>query len=189
MMEGVGQRGDALRLQKEGFGAFLAKPVKQMLLYDCIHSIQEGKTDQSIPEIPVEDSNLDNSLPPLSILLVEDNKMNQKVYEKTLIKMSHSVTIANNGKEALEILQDKKFDIILMDVQMPVMNGIEATVEIRKAEKKMGANEYTPIMALTLNIMKGDRERYLNAGMDGYITKPITGNAFIEVVKRCKNFE
>lgn len=112
---------------------------------------------------------------PIRILLAEDNKMNQKVAVKMLEKMDIQVVTANNGQEAVEIFIGEPFDLVLMDIQMPVMDGIDATIQIRKLEKP---DSYIPIIACTANAMKGDKEKYLAVGMDDYITKPINRNDF-----------
>ena len=108
---------------------------------------------------------------PLKILLVEDNPINQKVASRVLEKAGHSVTIAGNGAEAITHVSDTEFDIVLMDVMMPEMDGISATVAIRESE--LGTDRHLPIVALTANAMDGDREKCLEAGMDGYVSKPI----------------
>lgn len=110
-------------------------------------------------------------LPPLRVLLVEDNLINQKVAYRMLEKNGHSVVTANNGKEALQVLADQEFDAVLMDVQMPEMDGLEATAAIRAGEE--GTDRHVPILALTAHALIGDRERCLSAGMDGYLAKPI----------------
>ena len=108
----------------------------------------------------------------LEILLVEDNLVNQKIATRMLEKKGHSVTVASNGIKALEELDKRAFDLILMDVQMPEMDGYEATAEIRRREERDAA--HVPIIAMTANAMAGDRERCLEAGMDGYVSKPIS---------------
>ncbi len=110
-------------------------------------------------------------IPPLHILLVEDNPINQKVASRLLEKAGHSVTIAGNGKEALDCVLRGRFDLVLMDLQMPEMDGLEATQEIRRHEA--GSPRRLPIVALTARALVGDRERCLAAGMDGYVTKPV----------------
>ena len=117
----------------------------------------------------------------LNILLAEDNPVNQRVAMRLLEKRGHRVTVASTGRATLEAVERENFDLILMDVQMPDLDGIEATALIREREKKTGA--YTPIVALTAYTMKGDRERCLAAGMDTYINKPIEAAKFIQVVE------
>jgi CheY-like chemotaxis protein len=107
----------------------------------------------------------------LQILLVEDNPVNQKVATRLLEKAGHAVTIAENGREALTWLDNQPFDLVLMDVQMPKMDGLEATATIRQSEQ--GTDRHVPIVALTANAMVGDREKCLEAGMDAYVTKPV----------------
>ncbi len=108
----------------------------------------------------------------LKILLAEDNTVNQKLAVKILEKMGHTVSVASNGKEALNVLEKDDFQIILMDVQMPEMDGFEATIAIREKEKVTGT--HIPIVAMTAHAMVGDKERCLDMGMDGYISKPIS---------------
>src|SRR5262249_25980895 len=107
----------------------------------------------------------------LNLLLVEDNPVNQKLAIRLLEKMGHDVVLAVNGREAVELAATKEFDVVLMDIQMPVMGGMEATKKIREAETKSGKR--TPIVAMTAHAMKGDKERCLEGGMDGYVSKPI----------------
>src|SRR5687767_5792203 len=110
-------------------------------------------------------------LPPLQILLVEDNPINQKVAIRLLEREGHLVTLAVNGRKALELVESRSFDLILMDVQMPEMDGLEATMAIRNRER--GTDRHIPIVAVTAYALVGDRERCLEAGMDGYVTKPV----------------
>jgi osomolarity two-component system sensor histidine kinase NIK1 len=110
----------------------------------------------------------------LRVLLVEDNRVNQKLALSLLGKMGHLVTLAINGREAVELARMNSFDLVLMDIQMPVMGGVEATQRIREAERKTGG--HIPIVALTAHAMAGDAEKYLSAGMDGYLSKPVESN-------------
>jgi CheY-like chemotaxis protein len=119
-------------------------------------------------------------LPPLRILLVEDNPINQKVAQRLLEKAGHSVAVANNGREALDYIGREKFGLVLMDIQMPEMDGLEATVAIRENERQSGG--HVPIVALTAHAMKGDRERCLEAGMDGYVTKPVVQQVLFQTM-------
>jgi two-component system sensor histidine kinase/response regulator len=131
-----------------------------------------------------------------NILLAEDNKINQKVATSMLKKMGHHVVVVNNGKEAVQAYNENDFDLILMDGQMPEMDGIEATRQIRNADFKLqnkikahpdskSKTGRIPIIAVTANAMKGDRERFLAAGMDDYLAKPIKRADLEEVITRC----
>jgi CheY-like chemotaxis protein len=117
---------------------------------------------------------------PLHILLVEDNPVNQKVASRLLEKAGHTVVVAGNGKEALRTLDERPFDLVLMDVQMPEMDGLQATARIR--EREQGTDRRLPIVALTAYALKGDRERCLEAGMDGYVTKPVQVQALFRAM-------
>jgi CheY-like chemotaxis protein len=108
----------------------------------------------------------------LNILLVEDNLLNQRIVTFSLKKYNHEVDIANNGVEAIEKFREKKFDIILMDIMMPVMDGLEATIKIREEEKINGIEKRTPIIALTANTMDNDRDKCISNGMDDFLSKP-----------------
>ncbi|KAF9982551.1 hypothetical protein BGZ75_005976 [Mortierella antarctica] len=121
---------------------------------------------------------------PLHILLAEDNVVNQKLAVRILEKFGHKVTIVSNGKVAVEFFGSMHFDLILMDVQMPIMGGFEATQEIRKLETLRGNNDHLPIIALTAHAMIGDREKCLAAGMDEYITKPLRVNELIATINK-----
>ena len=128
-----------------------------------------------------------DTVPPLKILLVEDNPINQKVASRVLEKAGHSVTIAGNGMEAITQVSDSEFDLVLMDVMMPEMDGITATVAIRESE--LGTDRHLPIVALTANAMLGDREKCLEAGMDGYVSKPIQPPVlFQEIAQTMRRF-
>lgn len=108
----------------------------------------------------------------LNILLVEDNLLNQRIVTFSLKRFNHEVVIANNGVEALEQFRSRKFDVILMDIMMPVMDGLEATVKIREMENSLNTEKRTPIIALTANTMDNDREKCLSYGMDEFMAKP-----------------
>jgi len=123
------------------------------------------------PEAPLTSETTPQEAIPLRVLLAEDNPVNQRLAVRLLEKRGHSVVVARNGKEAVARIQESDFDLVLMDVQMPEMNGFEATAAIRALEARSG--RHLPIIAMTAHAMKGDRERCLEAGMDGYLSKPI----------------
>ncbi len=116
----------------------------------------------------------------LKILVAEDNVINQKVVSIMLEKSGHFTTIADNGQKAVQLYKKGDFDLILMDIQMPVMDGEKAAIEIRNIEKQ--TNTHIPIIALTANAMRGDRQRYLNAGMDDYVTKPVKKDVLFKAI-------
>jgi CheY-like chemotaxis protein/HPt (histidine-containing phosphotransfer) domain-containing protein len=116
----------------------------------------------------------------LNVLLAEDNEVNQRVAMRILEKRGHRVVVAGNGLQALNALRDMEYDLVLMDVQMPEMDGLEATVALRSLES--GTERHQPVIAMTALVMQGDRERCLAAGMDGYLTKPIRPRALEDVL-------
>ena len=118
---------------------------------------------------------------PLRLLLAEDNPVNQKLGLTLLARWGHTVVVANNGREAVQAHQKQPFDLVLMDVQMPEMDGFEATAVIRAWER--GAATHTPIVAMTAHAMKGDREHCLEMGMDGYVSKPLQARLLFEVIE------
>src|SRR5690554_3530028 len=118
----------------------------------------------------------------ISLLLVEDNVLNQKLIFLTLSKYGFEIDIANNGQEALNKLNGKKYDIVLMDLMMPVMDGLEATRQIRQKEKESGSSDRNLIIGLTANTYDADRDRCISEGMDEYMTKPFDIDRFSEIV-------
>jgi CheY-like chemotaxis protein/HPt (histidine-containing phosphotransfer) domain-containing protein len=116
----------------------------------------------------------------LHILLAEDNRTNQTVATRMLQKLGHSIVVAGNGKEALLLLTTHRFDLVLMDIQMPEMDGLTAARKIRESERE--TQLYLPIIAMTAHAMKGDRERCIEAGMDGYVSKPISSKEVAEAI-------
>jgi two-component system sensor histidine kinase/response regulator len=168
------------RCRELGIDHCLMKPVKQSELLDSIVTVLSIATaDKLSPKaVGVE---YPDSTTSLRILLAEDGLVNQKVAVNLLEQRGHTVTVANNGQEALAALDSESFDVVLMDVQMPAMDGFEATAIIREREKKSGA--HIPIIAMTAHAMKGDRERCMEAGMDGYIAKPIRAKDLYETIE------
>ncbi len=169
MLTSGGKTGDLQRSRQLGVRAHLIKPVKQSELLESIVSAVGGKTIQ--PVVPPETTTSPDALPPLRILLAEDGKSNQILAVGLLKRWGHSIEIAENGQEAIAMWQSGLFDVILMDVQMPVLDGLEATQRIRQLERESGG--HIPIVAMTARAMKGDRERCLGAGMDDYVSKPV----------------
>lgn len=181
MLSSAGQRGDAIRCRGLGVAAYLTKPVRQGELLDAILTAIGTRGKESASALVTRHS-LRESRSRLRILLAEDNAVNQLVATRMLEKCGHAVTVASDGRKAVEALTHGAFDLVFMDVQMPEMNGLEATQAIRKREKISGGR--IPIFALTAHAMKGDEERCTAAGMDGYITKPIRTDELIEVLDR-----
>lgn len=171
--------------RKAGVAAYLSKPVKQSELRDAIRQAMEPSASRARTRMvecePREPASPQSSSRPLSILLVEDNATNQMLAVTLLEKEGHAVTTAQNGKEALAVLASQEFDLILMDVQMPEMDGFEATRHIRERERTTG--KHAPIIAMTAHAMKGDRQLCLDAGMDGYISKPIHATTLYQTLR------
>jgi PAS domain S-box-containing protein len=171
MLTSAGRRGDAARCEELGISAYAMKPVRQSELQDVISRLL-GEKEVAGPLITrYSIANAQNAAVSLRVLVAEDNAVNQKLVARLLEKRGHNVKVVANGREALEALDQATYDLVLMDMQMPEMDGFEATGELRKREKQTGL--HTPIVALTAHAMKGDRERCLEAGMDGYLSKPI----------------
>jgi signal transduction histidine kinase/DNA-binding response OmpR family regulator len=182
MLTSGGQRGDAARCRELGICAYLTKPVSQSELREVVFMLLERKTGDLpagglITRHVIHEKKAVSSL---KILLAEDNPVNQKLAVKMLEKHGHKTTVANNGQEALAALQQDTFDLVLMDIQMPLMDGLEATAAIREAER--GTDRHQPIVAMTAHAMKGDEQRCLGGGMDGYLSKPIRGEELYALV-------
>ena len=196
MATSIGQRGDAVRMKEIGFVAFVTKPVRKKELCERLLQMLNcgGRCTSDDPTEPVANLALkkEPGISPIHVLLAEDNRMNQRVAVNMLEKLGHSVRVANNGVEAVAAFTEEAFDVILMDGQMPEMDGMEATLEIRRLEKEgLGfAREvpsHVPIIAVTANAMKGDRERFISSGMDEYIAKPIKKADLETVISRVLN--
>src|SRR5262252_1924109 len=161
---------DVARCRELGILDYLSKPIKQSELFDAIvTAMAEPRQKPEVCETAA--ASIQPSERPLRVLLAEDNPVNQTLAIRILEKIGHKVQVVNNGKEAIGRAQGEEFDLILMDVQMPEMDGLEATTAIRAAEA--GTGKHVPIVAMTAHAMKGDREKCLSAGMDGYLSKPI----------------
>jgi len=181
MLTSTGQAGDARRCRELGIAAYLSKPVGQAELLDAITAALYSSQNKRPESELVTRHSLREGRRSLRILLAEDNVVNQTVASRLLEKRGHHVTVVGNGKQALAILEKQLFDAILMDVQMPEMDGFEATAAILHREKS--TLRHTPIYAMTAHAMKGDRERCLAAGMEGYLSKPIRAKDLFELVE------
>jgi two-component system sensor histidine kinase/response regulator len=180
MLSSSGAFGDSSRCRALGVGAYLTKPIKQSDLFDAITQTLGVSAPQPADPLPARPA---NPAPARArVLLVEDNLVNQRVAVGLLTRRGHHVVIANSGIEALAALASSTFDLVLMDIQMAEMGGLEATRAIRAREAATGGR--TRIVAMTAHAMKGDRERYLASGMDGYLCKPIDRDALFAEVER-----
>ena len=185
LMTAMGNRGDAKRFEKIGFAAYLTKPVKQSHLFDCLSLVSELKNydnTKQIETIITRHSLAEDQKNKLRILLAEDNLINQKVALATLKKLGYKSDVAANGKEVLKALSENQYRLILMDCQMPEMDGYKATQEIRKLEDPNIKN--IPIIAMTANAMEGDRKKCIEAGMDDYMTKPVKPQILSDLLEK-----
>ncbi len=180
MLSSTGQAGDIARCGALGVAAYLFKPINPSELLDAIVTALASTLERNAPR---ESRPVPADLPAgqrLRILVVEDNAINSLVAVRLLEKAGHGVAVEINGQKALDALQRASFDLVLMDVQMPIMGGFEAVAHIREREK--GTGQHLPILALTASAMKGDRERCLAAGMDAYVGKPIQEEALFAAI-------
>ncbi|MBZ5660963.1 MAG: response regulator [Acidobacteriia bacterium] len=182
LLTSAGYRGDGARCRELGIKGYLTKPVKRSDLLDAINAVLGSKSSAQANSSLVTVHSLRENRGRLRILLAEDNPTNQLLAMRLLEKRGHEVTVAGNGEEALEALEKRAFDLVLMDVQMPGLDGLQATQAIRKNERKTG--KHIPIIAMTAHAMVGDMERCLKAGMDDYITKPIRPQQLAELMDR-----
>src|SRR5438046_3803316 len=185
MLTSLGQRGDGAKARDAGIAAYLTKPVKQSQLFDCLTTVlnttpmsDELRTASNLVTRHTfhETKQMSHKL----ILLAEDNVVNQKVAVRQLQKLGYRADTVANGREAVEALSRIPYDLVLMDCQMPEMDGYEATTEIRRRE---GAAKHTAIVAMTAHALCGDREKSIAAGMDDHITKPVKQEELARVLK------
>ncbi len=184
MLTSAGHRGDAARCQELGVSAYLLKPIRQSELREAVARVLGAKEQKGAIPLITRYSLQDVREPSgsLRVLVAEDNLVNQRLVTRLLEKKGHFVVVAGNGREAREALEKESFDLVLMDVQMPVMDGFEATAAIRKREGGKGIR--VPVVALTAHAMKGDRGKCLAGGMDGYLTKPIRPQQLDELLEK-----
>jgi CheY-like chemotaxis protein/HPt (histidine-containing phosphotransfer) domain-containing protein len=188
MLSSIGRRGNAEEARRADIEAYLTKPVRQSQLYDALATVmgtpgdvavpQEGKERQFVTRYSLKEAKARSRA---RILVAEDNQVNQKVAVKMLERLGYRADVAANGLEAVEALSRIPYSAVLMDVQMPEMDGNKATEEIRRRE---GSKRHTPIIAVTANAMQGDREKALEAGMDDYVSKPIKPEELDAVLER-----
>jgi two-component system sensor histidine kinase/response regulator len=185
MLTSAGQRGDAERCRELGVAAYLLKPIRQSELREAIARVL-GAREQTgaiplVTRYSLQDARDLETV--LRVLVAEDNPVNQRLAVRLLEKRGHRVVVAANGLEALDALAKDTFDLVFMDVQMPEMGGFEATAGIRERER--GTARHQVVIALTAHAMKGDRDRCLACGMDGYLSKPIRPQELDEILERC----
>ena len=179
MLSSAAGRGDAAKCQELGLSGYLTKPARRSELHDTIVTILgrglhgAAETHRRMPGHPTQGRH---------ILLAEDNRVNQALTRQLLQKIGHTVVVAENGREAVAALDRERFDLVLMDIQMPEMDGFEATAIIRERERTSGA--HLPVIAMTAHAMKGDEARCLKAGMDGYLSKPISAIRLLETLSQ-----
>ena len=183
VLTSMGKRGDAKRLEELGCAGYLLKPIKQRMLFEALLTIMNEKKTKPLGtgRLVTRHTINEQKQNALRILLAEDNPVNQKVAIALLKKAGHTVDVVDDGKKALENNKRRKYSLILMDVQMPIMDGLEATRHIRMWE---AGKEHTPIIAMTAHAMQGDRDRCIEAGMDDYIAKPLDKRVLFTTIER-----
>ena len=178
-----GNRGDSKRMREAGFAAYLTKPITMSQLYDCLAmslSRSDPDSSENVSSIVTRHTIAETEKRKLRILIAEDNIVNQKVAMQILDRLGYRADAVANGREVLSALEKVPYDLILMDIQMPEMDGPETTAVIREKEKQTGS--HIPIIALTAHAMNGDREKYLGMRMDDYLSKPINPVALEEAL-------
>jgi CheY-like chemotaxis protein/anti-sigma regulatory factor (Ser/Thr protein kinase) len=181
MLTSAGQRGDAARCRELGIAAYLIKPLKESELLQAIRTALGVQPQKEARPGLITRHSLREGSQPMQVLLAEDNAVNQTLAVRLLEKRGYKVAVVSDGKGAVEAVERQSFDLVLMDVQMPGMDGLEATARIRGMERATGA--HIPIIAMTAYAMKGDQERCLAAGMDAFVSKPIQPRELFETVE------
>jgi CheY-like chemotaxis protein len=187
LMTTLARRGDASRMKEAGFSAYLPKPIKQSELRDCLTAVlgagAEGKEEATAPLLGTWRPEMKDQPGRFRILLAEDNVTNQKVALGILGKMGFRADAVANGREVVEALGTLPYDLVFMDVQMPVLDGFEATRLIRSGESK-ALNPSVPVIAMTALADERDRARCLDAGMNDCLSKPISPQAVAAVLEK-----
>jgi two-component system sensor histidine kinase/response regulator len=181
LLTSLGHRNDAARMEEIGFAAYLTKPVKRSQICECLVTITGKKIEETVKPVPpaAKGTIADAKKRSVRILLAEDNRINQLFALKILNELGYNADAVKNGQEAVKALEMKHYDLVLMDIQMPEMDGLEATAEIRRRRSEVTDSDI-PIIAVTAHAMKGDKEQCLEAGMDDYLTKPIDPESLAE---------
>jgi CheY-like chemotaxis protein len=182
LLTSSGSTGDQERCNALRVAARLLKPVKQSLLLDNLMRVLSGASRIDKPVAEKIDAGKAAAMASLRVLLAEDNLVNQKFAIRGLVGAGHKVTVASNGRQAVDLWGSDGFDLVLMDIQMPELDGLDATREIRGRET--GTGRRIPIIAMTANAMTGDREMCMDAGMDGYVAKPVKKDALFAELGR-----
>ena len=182
MLSSIDDRLEQATLRAHDLAACLIKPTRQSDLFDALIAAASPETQHAEPlgpdsSLPADGDSLDTPTKGVRVLLAEDNDINQMVAGEVLTNAGYSFHVASNGKQAIKAVEQDPYDVVLMDCQMPIMDGFVAAKEIRRLERAGAlchdARVRLPIIALTANAIKGDRERCLEAGMDDYLTKPL----------------
>jgi CheY-like chemotaxis protein/HPt (histidine-containing phosphotransfer) domain-containing protein len=186
MLTSAGRRGDAARLKEIGFAGYLPKPVRHVQLFECLAAVTGMRKQASKAQpatLVTQHSIAEDRKRRIRILVAEDDATNQKLVRYMLERFGYRADIVSNGQEAINALETVLYDIVLMDVQMPEMDGFEAAAHIRDPDSAV-PNHNVPIVALTAHAMKGYRERCIEAGMDEYVSKPIQPNQLLTAIER-----
>ena len=186
MLTSQGLRGDASRMEKIGFAAYLTKPIRRSQLFDSLVNVlgtRRQKAGMRKPQIVTKYSISDERRSQIRILIVEDNMVNQRLAARMVEKFGFQVDVSGNGKEALSALERFKYDIVLMDVQMPEMDGLEATRRIRDKESRV-MNHNVPVIAMTAHAMQGDKDLCIKAGMNDYTSKPVQPRDLLNKIEK-----
>ncbi len=187
LLTSMGNAGESRRFKKAGFNAWLPKPVRASELHDILHETLSGGAGTAFAGVASPASSVPAPPDAPRILLAEDNEVNRLVAEGILGKLGLRTDTVGNGAEALAALERERYDLVLMDIQMPVMDGLEATRRIRSQEPGVGRHDEArrvPVIAMTAHAMQGDREMCLQAGMDDYVTKPVSIKALAAVLAK-----
>jgi PAS domain S-box-containing protein len=185
-----GFRGDAARCRELGVAAYLTKPIGRTELQEAILAVMEppaaGRNASRAALITRHSLREAGAAKAFRVLLAEDDRVNQHLARRLLERQGYEVEVAVNGREALAAMEKGRFDVVLMDIQMPAMDGFEVTAAVREREKATGARQ--PIIAMTAHALSGDRERCLAAGMDGYVSKPVNSRVLIDAIDKALPF-